>query len=268
MMSKMLYHYTSSFGLSGILNAGYIAVFNNALENNSGVVWLTSSSEPENHGLKYYDDMPAEFDKTSIRLSVPHKPTFENWDAWSVKKGMDKTLKQILIETAAAEETYLTWYISENEIPLSDVIKIENIKTGETIDIEKAKKSLPLAHDLPEPKIADTDRYILNQPSNIQVLLLEVRQAIREALPDAVEKISWQMPTFWKKRNLIHFAAQKNHLGIYPGAAAIEYFAPKLTGYKTSKGAVQFPYKSFGKEQLKLISEIAAWCGMENTDNG
>ncbi|MDR1705108.1 MAG: DUF1801 domain-containing protein [Clostridiales bacterium] len=112
-------------------------------------------------------------------------------------------------------------------------------------------------------EIKDVDTYISCQRSHLQVLLLEVRKTIRAALPDAAEKISWQMPTFWRGRNLIHFAAQKNHLGIYPGAAAMEHFAPKLTGYKTSKGAVQFPYKSFGGEQLKLIAEMAAWCGKE-----
>ncbi len=107
------------------------------------------------------------------------------------------------------------------------------------------------------------DKYILEQPESIQPLLTVVRQTIRGVLPDATEKTSWQMPTYWHGRNLIHFAAQKSHLGIYPGAAAMEHFAPQLTGYKTSKGAVQFPYKSFGEEQLKLIAEIAVWCGKE-----
>ena len=71
------------------------------------------------------------------------------------------------------------------------------------------------------------------------------------------------MPTYWQGRNLIHFAAQKNHLGIYPGAEAMEYFDPRLSGYKTSKGAIQFPYKTFRKEQYELVAEIAAWCGKE-----
>jgi hypothetical protein len=43
----------------------------------------------------------------------------------------------------------------------------------------------------------------------------------------------------------------------------MEHFMPRLTDYKTSKGAVQFPYKSFGAQQLALIAEIAAWCGRE-----
>jgi uncharacterized protein YdhG (YjbR/CyaY superfamily) len=112
--------------------------------------------------------------------------------------------------------------------------------------------------------MSEINKYISEQPDSIQALLTEVRNTIRDILPDATEKISWQMPTYWRGRNLIHFAAQKNHLGIYPGAVAMEHFAPRLTGYKTSKGAVQFPYKSFGMEQLKLIAEIAEWCGKEN----
>jgi uncharacterized protein YdhG (YjbR/CyaY superfamily) len=109
------------------------------------------------------------------------------------------------------------------------------------------------------------DEYIAAQPETIQPILRSVLQTLRKTLPTATEKISWQMPTFWKGQNLIHFAAQKKHLGIYPGAEAMEHFAPRLTEYKTSKGAVQFPYKSFGDEQLALIAEIAAWCGENNS---
>ncbi len=105
------------------------------------------------------------------------------------------------------------------------------------------------------------DEYIKSQPELVRSLLLDVCRTIRQAIPDATEKISWSMPTFWRGHNLIHFAAQKNHLGIYPGAEAMEHFAARLAAYKTSKGAVQFPYKSFGAEQLALIAEIAAWCG-------
>ena len=108
------------------------------------------------------------------------------------------------------------------------------------------------------------DEYIARQPDNLQTLLSDVRLAISKALPGAKEKISYQMPTFWQGHNLIHFAAQKNHLGIYPGTAAIRHFAPCLIEYKTSKGAIQFPYKTFGAEQIKLITEIAVWCGKES----
>ena len=103
--------------------------------------------------------------------------------------------------------------------------------------------------------------YIAEQAESIQPLLKSVLKILRKTLPAAAEKISWQMPTFWQGRNLIHFAAQKNHLGIYPGVEAMAHFAPRLAGYKTSKGAAQFPYKDFGETELALIAEIAAWRG-------
>ncbi|MDR2531047.1 MAG: DUF1801 domain-containing protein [Oscillospiraceae bacterium] len=106
--------------------------------------------------------------------------------------------------------------------------------------------------------------YIEQQPEQVRPTLHTVWRALKDALPTATEKISWQMPTFWSGANLVHFAAHKNHVGLYPGAAAMEHFSSRLTQYKTSKGAVQFPYKSLGDEQLALISEIAEWCGKHN----
>ena len=66
------------------------------------------------------------------------------------------------------------------------------------------------------------------------------------------------MPTYWKKRNLIQFAASKKHIGLYPGPEAVEAFADRLTDWKTSKGAIQFPYEK--PLPLELIAEIAKWC--------
>ncbi|GHU87376.1 hypothetical protein FACS1894202_01550 [Clostridia bacterium] len=105
----------------------------------------------------------------------------------------------------------------------------------------------------------DVDEYIDAQPLYFQQFLKRVRGVIKAATPGATEKISYQMPTFRDGRNLIHFAAFKRHIGVYPGAEAMEHFAPRLYRYKTSKGAIQFPYESFGDEQLTLIGEIAAW---------
>jgi uncharacterized protein YdhG (YjbR/CyaY superfamily) len=65
---------------------------------------------------------------------------------------------------------------------------------------------------------------------------------IRAAALEATEKISWQMPTFWQGENLIHFAAFKKHIGLYPGGEATSEFSGRLTGYKTSKGAIQLPF--------------------------
>ena len=73
------------------------------------------------------------------------------------------------------------------------------------------------------------DEYISQQAESVQPRLQAIRQTIREAIPDAQEKISWQMPTYWKGRNIIHFAASKKHIGLYPGGEAAEVFADRLS---------------------------------------
>lgn len=102
------------------------------------------------------------------------------------------------------------------------------------------------------------DDYISMQSEELWPLLNQVRNTIREALPYAEERISWSMPTYWYKQNIIHFAAFKKHIGLYPGDKAVEHFSQRLTEYKTSKGAVQFPYSK--PLPLELITEIAKWC--------
>ena len=103
------------------------------------------------------------------------------------------------------------------------------------------------------------EEYIDRQAPEIQFYLRQVNEVIRSALPDAAEKISWSMPTYWKKHNLIQFAAFKKHIGLYPGPEAVTAFADRLQEYKTSKGAIQFPYAK--PIPLGLIEEIAVWCG-------
>ena len=104
------------------------------------------------------------------------------------------------------------------------------------------------------------DEYILSQDEAIRGHLEGVRNVLRASLPDVVEKISWSMPTYWKGHNIIHFAAAKKHIGLYPGPEAVTYFAEKLdqAGCKYSKGSIQIPYSD--DLPLDLIAEIAYWC--------
>ncbi len=106
--------------------------------------------------------------------------------------------------------------------------------------------------------LVSIDHYIAAQPSQVQMYLTMIRKTIKEQLPETKEIISWDMPTFWDRHNIIHFAAFKNHIGIYPGPEAIEHFHDQLREYKTSKGAWHLPYKE--PLPIKLISEMAAWC--------
>ena len=100
--------------------------------------------------------------------------------------------------------------------------------------------------------------YIDAQEEAARPYLNEVRQILRTAIPEAREKISWSMPTYWKGRNLIHFAAAKKHLGLYPGDEAAAAFAGRLAGFDVSKGTVRIPYtRPLPRE---LIADIARWC--------
>ena len=86
------------------------------------------------------------------------------------------------------------------------------------------------------------DEYIRTFPEDVRAILEKMRQTIRKAAPDAVEAISYQMPTFkLNGRNLVHFAAWKGHIGFYPTPSGTTAFQKELAPYKKSKGSVQFP---------------------------
>ena len=113
-------------------------------------------------------------------------------------------------------------------------------------------------------KIIDVDNYIESFPEQTRKILLKVRETIKQAAPEAEEKISYQMPTFWLNGNLIHFAAYKNHIGLYPTPSGIEVFKEELSAYKGAKGSVQFP---INKEiPYDLISRIVKVRVKENLE--
>ena len=106
------------------------------------------------------------------------------------------------------------------------------------------------------------EEYIAAQDEAVRPRLTAVYKTIREAIPDAEERISWGMPTFRKGRDLIHFAPAKKHVGIYPGPEALAAFADRLTEYETSKGALRLPNDR--ELPLALVAEIARWCREKN----
>ena len=106
------------------------------------------------------------------------------------------------------------------------------------------------------------DEYIATFPDEIQKKLKEVRAVIKAAAPEASEKISYQMPTFFLFGNLVHFAAFKNHIGFYPAPRGIEEFQKELSVYKGAKGSVQFPLDQ--PMPLDLISRIVKFRVKDN----
>ena len=102
------------------------------------------------------------------------------------------------------------------------------------------------------------EEYIREQPEAVQPILWQLQETIHAAIPEAKEKISWSMPTFWKGRNLIQFAASQKHIGLYPGPEAVEAFADRLASFPTSKGTIRLPLNQ--PMPLELIADIARWC--------
>lgn len=85
------------------------------------------------------------------------------------------------------------------------------------------------------------EKYIQEAPVERRATLTELYHFIQKTVPEAEEKISYGMPTFYLKGNLVHFSNAKNHIGFYPTPSAVTAFQDRLTSYKTSKGAIQFP---------------------------
>ena len=106
------------------------------------------------------------------------------------------------------------------------------------------------------------DEYIARFPGDVQEILEKVRLTIREAAPDAKERISYQIPTFTLNGNLVHFAGYKKHIGFYPAPSGIEKFKDELSGYESAKGSVRFPLDQ--PIPYDLIREIVLFRVMEN----
>ncbi|MEI6753218.1 MAG: DUF1801 domain-containing protein [Paludibacter sp.] len=92
-----------------------------------------------------------------------------------------------------------------------------------------------------KPTYSSSDEYISSFPETTQVKLTELRNLIKNLVPEAKEKISYQMPAFTLNGMLLYFAGYARHIGFYPGAKTIEHFKAELSVYKTLKGTVQFP---------------------------
>jgi len=113
------------------------------------------------------------------------------------------------------------------------------------------------------PAVTLIEQYIDGQAEAVQAPLRELYVALKAALPQAQERISYQMPTFWQGRNLIHFAAFRRWLGLFPGGEATTVFADRLIGYSTSKGDIRIPYGQ--PLPVSLVQDIARWCEAKNS---
>ncbi len=119
--------------------------------------------------------------------------------------------------------------------------------------------------DIRKDKFTSIDEYIAAFPEEVQTILQELRAVIRAAAPEAVEKISYQMPAFAQKGILVYFAAYKKHIGFYPTGRGVLAFKDELSMYKCSKGTVRFPIDK--PLPFELISKIVKFRVEENIQN-
>lgn len=84
------------------------------------------------------------------------------------------------------------------------------------------------------------ESYITSFPPEIQKRLRQIRSIFLKEVPDAQEDIKYQMPTLIWHGNLIHYAAFKNHIGVYPLPSVIEALKDDIRNLKTGKGSIQF----------------------------
>lgn len=106
------------------------------------------------------------------------------------------------------------------------------------------------------------DEYIAQFPTDVQEKLQMLRKIIKDAVPNVGEKISYQMPTFTFRGNLVYFAAYKKHIGFYPTSSGINAYKDELQQYKMGKGSVQFPIDE--PLPFELIRKIVQFRVAEN----
>ena len=108
------------------------------------------------------------------------------------------------------------------------------------------------------------DEYIATFPKEIQERLQQMRETIKAAAPEAVEKISYQMPAFDLKGTLVYFAGWKNHIGFYAMPSGNEEFREEISRYENAKGSVKFPLSE--PLPLDLITKIVKFRVTENIE--
>lgn len=101
------------------------------------------------------------------------------------------------------------------------------------------------------------DEYIMTCPEEHREKLSKLKEIIESVDLTMEQKLSWGMPTFKKKKFIIHFALAKKHIGLYAGSEAVEFFKEELKNYYTNKGTIRLPLNE--ELNVKLIQDIVRW---------
>ncbi len=117
----------------------------------------------------------------------------------------------------------------------------------------------PMTKRNPAPTAASdaVAAYIAAAPEPARRRLRALRAAVQKEAPHAVERIAYGLPTWHQGENLIHLGGFAEHVGVYPGPAAIRAFARELESFATSKGAIRIPHDR--ELPLDLVRRIVRW---------
>lgn len=112
-------------------------------------------------------------------------------------------------------------------------------------------------------KPASIDDYIAGFPKETQTVLNQVRETIKNTVPEAEETISYAIPAFiLNKTYLVYFAGYKHHVSLYPAPKGNEAFEKEIAGYRSGKGTIQFPLDKL--LPLGLVTKIVRYNLKEN----
>jgi|SRR6185436_19111005 len=142
---------------------------------------------------------------------------------------------------------------------------VSGLARRSTIQRKRMRKSKTISHETKQaPK--DIDEYIAGFPGDVQEILEKIRRTVKKAAPAAEETIKYQMPTFTLKGNLVHFAAYKNHIGLYPVPRGVEEFKNRLSAYAGEKSTLRLPLDK--PIPTALIRDIVEFLVKKNLDAG
>jgi uncharacterized protein YdhG (YjbR/CyaY superfamily) len=114
-------------------------------------------------------------------------------------------------------------------------------------------------------KPKDVDSYIAKAPKESRSKLKEIRKAIKEVAPDALEKISYSMPYYGYKGRLAYFLLAKEHIGLYLRPSVLKEYKNELKGYSTSKATIRLPLNK--KIPINLIKKLIKTGIKHNEEN-
>ena len=149
-------------------------------------------------------------------------------------------------------------YFKGDRMTLLKQLKLESSRQYENGNILLSLSAVKEGNMTVSKRYVTIDEYINEFPENVRVLLGSIRKLIKDTVPEAVEAISYQMPTFkLEGKNLVHFAGYEKHIGFYPLPSGIEKFKREISIYKQGKGSVQFPIdKPIPNDLIKKIVEF------------